>query len=81
MPRVLEAGAGVNEHRKNTVILSAWVDPALREYARVEAKASGVSFSEFVSRAVQRAVAEASAERATRDAIMRGLHPSNRRIR
>lgn len=70
-----------NEHRKNTVILSAWVDPALRDYARIEAKASGLSFSEFVSRAVQQAVSAASAERATRDAIARGLHPSNRRTR
>ena len=71
----------MNDHRKNTVILSAWVDPALRDYARVEAKASGVAFSEFVSRAVQRAVADASAERATRDAIARGMHPSKRRIK
>ncbi len=71
----------MNDHRKNTVILSAWVDPVLRDYARAEAKASGVTFSEFVSRAVQRAVAYASAERAARDAITRGLHPSNRRIK
>lgn len=71
----------MNDHRKNTVILSAWVDPVLRDYARAEAKASGVSFSEFVSRAVQQAVAAASIERATRDAIARGLHPSKRRIK
>jgi len=71
----------VNDHRKSTVILSAWVDPVLRDYARAEAKASGLSFSEFVSRAIQRAVSESSAERATRDGITRGLHPSNRRIR
>ena len=70
-----------NEHRNNTVILSAWVDPALRDYARIEAKASGLSFSEFVSRAVQQAVSAASVDRATRDAITRGLHQSKRRIR
>lgn len=70
-----------NEHRKNTVILSAWVDPVLRDYARMEAKAAGLSFSAFVERAVQQAVSAASAERAQRDVIARGLHPSNRRIR
>lgn len=71
----------MSARRANKVILSAWVDPVLRDYARTEAKAQGIAFSEFISRAVQRAVAEASAERATRDAITRGLHPSNRRIR
>lgn len=70
-----------SEHRRNTVILSAWVDPVLREYARLEAKAAGVSFSSFIERAVQQAVSAASAERATRDAITAGLHPSKRRIR
>jgi hypothetical protein len=54
----------MNEHRKNTVVLSAWVDPTLREYARLEAKASGLTFSKFVERAVQRAVSEASVNRA-----------------
>ena len=54
----------MNEHRKNTVVLSAWVDPALREYARLEAKASGLTFSKFIERAVQRAVSEASVNRA-----------------
>jgi len=58
----------VNDHRKNTVILSAWVDPALREYARLEAKASGLTFSKFIERAVQQAVAKASADRAIQQA-------------
>lgn len=53
-----------NEHRKNTVILSAWVDPALREHARLEAKAAGLTYSKFIERAVQQAVSKASADRA-----------------
>lgn len=60
-----------NEHRKNTVILSAWVDPALREHARLEAQRAGVQFSKFIERAVQQAVAKAAVERATRDAATR----------
>lgn len=47
----------------NAVMLSAWVDPALRERARLEAKASGVPFSTFIERAVQQAVSEASVKR------------------
>lgn len=62
----------MNDHRRNTVILSAWVDPVLRDYARLEAKAAGVPFSKFVERAVQQAVAKASIERAMRDAVARG---------
>ncbi len=58
----------MNEHRKNTVILSAWVDPALREYARLEARRQGVPFSTFIARAVQQAVSAASLERTLRDA-------------
>ena len=57
--------------KRDTVILSAHVDPALRDYARLEAKAAGVTFSAFVERAVQRAVAEASTARALRAAEMR----------
>ena len=46
---------------------SAWVDPALRGHARLEAKHQGLTFSKFVERAVQQAVNEASATRAVRD--------------
>ena len=64
----------MNAHRKNTVILSAWVDPLLRDYARLEAKAQGVPFSTFVERAIQQAVAASSIDRAKRDAIAREAH-------
>ena len=56
---------------RGLVLMTAWVDPALREYARVAARASGVEFSRFVERAVQDAVARASIERAARDAEAR----------
>jgi len=62
----------MNDHRKNTVILSAWVDPVLREYARAEAKEQEITFSAFVERAVQQAVAKASIDRARKAALARG---------
>jgi post-segregation antitoxin (ccd killing protein) len=55
-------------HRDGRVTLSAWVDPVLREHARLAAKASGVEFSRWVERAIQQAVAKASVERSLRDA-------------
>lgn len=39
------------------VLMSAWVDPALRDYARASAKDLGVPFSRFVSEAVREALA------------------------
>lgn len=57
---------------RSTVILSAWVDPVVRDLARVEAKASGIAFSKFIERAVQRACLEASVARAVGDAKSRG---------
>lgn len=54
------------------MILSAWVDPPLREYARVAARSAGLEFSKWVSRAIQRAVAEESSARALREARQRG---------
>lgn len=57
-----------NKHRASTVILSAWVDPVLRDLARLEAMASGITFSEFIERAVQQAVSKASADRAIQKA-------------
>lgn len=46
------------------VILSAWVDPVLRDYAREAARCLGVEFSRWVESAVQQAVAEQSTKRA-----------------
>jgi hypothetical protein len=60
-----------NKHRAETVILSAWVDPALRDHARLEAKAAGIPFSTFIERAIQQAVAKASSARALQDAEAR----------
>lgn len=54
--------------RNNRVVLRAWVDPVLREYARLEAEAAGIDFSEFISNAIQQAVSKASMERAIRAA-------------
>lgn len=62
----------MNDHRRNTVILSAWVDPALREYARNAAKDAGMAFSAWVERAIQQAVAKESAGRALRKAERTG---------
>jgi hypothetical protein len=62
----------MNEHRRNTVILSAWVDPVLRDYAREAAKAAGMPFSAWVGRAVQQALSRESAERAAEAAFGRG---------
>ena len=61
-------------HRDGRVTLSAWVDPALREYARAEAKRAGIEFSRFIERAVQQAIAKASADRAIEDAARRDAH-------
>lgn len=48
------------------VILSAWVDPVLRDHARVAARSAGVEWSKWVERVIQKAVAEESAARALR---------------
>ena len=53
-------------HKDGRVVLSAWVEPVLRDYAREAAKAAGVRFSLWVEGAVQRAVAEQSAAKALR---------------
>lgn len=53
-------------HKDGRVVLSAWVEPVLRDYAREAAKAAGVQFSLWVEGAVQRAVAEQSAAKALR---------------
>jgi hypothetical protein len=53
-------------HKDGRVVLSAWVEPVLRDYAREAAKSAGVQFSQWVEGAVQRAVAEQSAAKALR---------------
>lgn len=50
---------------KNKVILSAWVDPVIRDYARTEAKRNGLKFSEFIERVIREAVSAASVRRLT----------------
>lgn len=49
------------------------IDPVLRDYARHAAKAEGLTFSAWVSRAVQQAVSASSVRRAMRDAETREL--------
>jgi len=52
-------------------MLVAWIDPVLRDYARVAARAAGVEFSKFVERAVQQAVAKESLARVEREIVTR----------
>lgn len=40
-------------HKDGRVVLSAWVDPVLRDYAREAARLSGLEFSRWVERAVR----------------------------
>ena len=47
-------------HKDGRVVLSAWVEPVLRDHAREAAKSAGVQFSQWVEGAVRRAVAEES---------------------
>ena len=58
------------------VLLSAWVDPVLRDHTRAAAREAGVEFSAFVAEAVRREVVRRSAERmfagADRSAAKRG---------
>jgi len=52
--RVAVARRGVAvSHKDGRVVLSAWVDPALRDYAREAARLSGLEFSHWVARAVR----------------------------
>lgn len=43
-------------HKDGRVVLSAWVEPVLRDYAREAARASGLEFSRWIERAVRQAV-------------------------
>lgn len=55
-------------HKDGRVVLSAWVDPVLRDYAREAARLSGLGFSQWVERAVQQTIAREAA-RVIRGAI------------
>ena len=59
-------------HKDGRVVLSAWVDPVLRDYAREAARLSGLEFSHWVARAVRQTMARESADRAVAAAIERG---------
>lgn len=65
-------------YRDGRVMLSAWVDPVLRDYAREEARTAGVEFSRFVEEAVRAACAKASSDRTVRETIERGLRRRTR---
>lgn len=49
---------------RGLVMLTAWVEPTLRDHAREVAREAGLDFSVFVAEAVRRDVARRSAERA-----------------
>lgn len=59
-------------YKDGRVMLSAWVEPALRDYARAAAKAAGMDYSAWIGRAVQQAMARESADRAMAAALERG---------
>jgi predicted kinase len=59
-------------HKDGRVVLSAWVDPVLRDHAREAARLSGLEFSHWVARAVRQTMARESADRAVAAAIERG---------
>ncbi len=59
-------------HKDGRVVLSAWVEPVLRDYAREAAKMAGLEFSRWVERAVRQTMARESADRALADARERG---------
>lgn len=50
-------------HRDGRVVLSAWVDPVVRDHARVAARMAGMEFSKWVERAVRQTMARESADR------------------
>jgi hypothetical protein len=51
-------------HKDGRVVLSAWVEPVLRDYAREAAKVANLEFSRWVERAVRQTMARESADRA-----------------
>ena len=59
-------------YKDGRVMLSAWVDPTLRNHAREAARLSGLEFSRWVERAVRQTMARESADRAVVAALARG---------
>jgi len=59
-------------HKDGRVVLSAWVEPVLRDYARAAAKLANLEFSRWVERAVRQTMARESADRAMSSARERG---------
>lgn len=59
-------------HRDGRVVLSAWVDPVLRDHAREAAKAANIEFSRWVERSVRQTMVREAADRAMVAAIERG---------
>ena len=51
-------------HKDGRVVLSAWVEPVLRDYVREAARLSGLEFSRWIARAVRQTMARESADRA-----------------
>jgi hypothetical protein len=67
--RATRAGEAEVSHKDGRVVLSAWVEPALRDYAREAARRSGLEFSRWVERTVRQTMARESADRALADAL------------
>jgi hypothetical protein len=59
-------------HKDGRVVLSAWVEPVLRDYAREAAKVANLEFSRWVERAVRQTMARESADRVIAAANERG---------
>lgn len=54
-------------HKDGRVVLSAWVDPVLRDYAREAAKVANLEFSRWVERAVQQTMTREAEQRTGRE--------------
>lgn len=55
---------GQHPAQRGLVVMSAWVDPALRQYARALAQRAGVGVSEWIGEAVRQRCAADSARAA-----------------
>lgn len=62
-------------YKGGRVLLSALVDPVLRDYAREAARLSGLEFSRWVERALRQTMARESAVRAMTAARAREVKP------
>ena len=59
-------------HKDGRVVLSAWVEPVVRDHAREAARLANMEFSRWVQRAVRQTLARESADRAMAAARERG---------